>query len=210
VGGKTGVDLKAGKNLAGAFHQPLAVLCDTDVFATLPQAVYADGMAEVIKHGMIADREMLLSLHELSSVEMCRRNVEIKARIVEQDEFDTGIRKLLNFGHTVGHAVEALSDYHISHGSAVAIGMAVITRSSERNGLTEAPCLGDLIPTLERYGLPSRCDFSAKELADAALHDKKRMGGAVTLVIPKTTGRAELYDIPIDRLEEFIAQGMDG
>jgi len=209
VGGKTGVDLKAGKNLVGAFHQPLAVLCDTDKFATLPPAVYADGMAEVIKHGMIADREMLNSLPELSAVEMIRRNVEIKARIVEQDEFDTGARKLLNFGHTVGHAVEALSDYRISHGNAVAIGMAVITRASERSGLCETPCLCDLIPALERYNLPTRCDFSAKELAAAALHDKKRMGDSVTLVIPKSSGRAELHELPVEQLEDFIAKGLD-
>jgi 3-dehydroquinate synthase len=209
VGGKTGVDLSSGKNLVGAFHQPVIVLCDTNVFATLPKAVYADGMAEVIKHGMIADREMLLSLNDLSPGEICRRNVAIKARLVEQDEFDTGTRRLLNFGHTVGHAVEAVSNYRVSHGSAVAVGMAVITRAVERSALTDSACQGDLIRALEAYGLPTCCDYPAKELAAAALHDKKRSGGTVTLVIPKKTGQAELCDIPVEQLEEFIAKGLE-
>jgi 3-dehydroquinate synthase len=209
VGGKTGVDLSAGKNLAGAFHQPIIVLCDTGVFATLPKAVYADGMAEVIKHGMIADREMLVSLDSITAIEMCRRNVAIKTGLVEQDEFDTGVRRLLNFGHTVGHAVEAVSNYRVSHGSAVAVGMTVITRAGEKSAMTDSACLGDLVKALECYGLPTRCDFSAKELAEAALHDKKRSGGTVTLVIPRKAGQAELYDIPVEGLEGFIAKGLE-
>jgi 3-dehydroquinate synthase len=210
VGGKTGVDLSAGKNLVGAFHQPIVVLCDTNVLTTLPKAVYADGMAEVIKHGMIADREMLLSLNDIAPVQMCYRNVAIKAGLVEKDEFDTGVRRLLNFGHTVGHAVEAVSNYRVSHGNAVAIGMTVITKAGERNALTDSECMGDLVKALERYGLPTRCDFSAKELAAAALHDKKRSGGTITLVIPRKTGQAELCEIPVDQLESFIAKGLDG
>ena len=209
VGGKTGVDLSAGKNLAGAFHQPVVVLCDTNTFATLPKAVYSDGMAEVIKHGMIADRKMLISLNDLSIDEICRRNVAIKAGLVEKDEFDTGVRRLLNFGHTVGHAVEAVSGYRVSHGNAVAVGMTVITRAGVRSALTDSACLGDLKEALGRYGLPTRCDFPAKELTAAALHDKKRLGGTVTLVIPKKTGHAELCDIPVDHLEDFIAKGLD-
>ena len=210
VGGKTGVDLSAGKNLVGAFHQPVAVLCDTNVFATLPKAVYADGMAEVIKHGMIADKEMLVSLNDTSIDEICRRNVAIKASLVEQDEFDTGVRRLLNFGHTVSHAVEAVSNYHVSHGCAVAIGMTVITRAGEKSALTDSACLCDLKKALGCYGLPDCCDFSARELAAAALHDKKRSGGTITLVIPKKTGQAELFEIPVDQLEDFIAKGLGG
>jgi len=209
VGGKTGVDLPEGKNLVGAFHQPLAVFCDTGTFATLPKAVYADGMAEVVKHGMIADRDMLLNLDKLSISEICRRNVAIKAGIVEQDEFDTGIRMLLNFGHTVGHAVETLSGYSISHGSAVAIGMTVITRASEKSGLTESACLGELKKTLECLALPVCCEYSAKELADAALHDKKRSGDTITLVIPKRIGYAELHELPVSHLENFIEIGVN-
>ena len=209
VGGKTGVDLPEGKNLVGAFHQPLAVFCDTSTFATLPEAVRADGMAEVVKHGMIADADMFRGLAEMPLAEMCKRNVEIKAGIVEKDEFDTGIRKLLNFGHTVGHAIETLSDYRISHGSAVAIGMTVITRASEKAGLTESACLEELKKVLEHLGLPTSCKYSAKELAGAALHDKKRSGDTITLVIPKKIGRAELHELPVSQLENFITKGLD-
>ena len=209
VGGKTGVDLPSGKNLAGAFHQPVAVLCDTNVFATLPRSVYCDGMAEVIKHGMIADREMLGSLKEMPADTMCARNVAIKARVVESDEFETGPRKLLNFGHTVGHAVEKLSNYTISHGRAVAIGMAVMTRSCVKNGLADPECITILTQALEQYDLSSKCDFSAKDLARAALQDKKRSESVITLVIPKKAGKAELYDLPVTELENLIAQGLE-
>lgn len=209
VGGKTGVDLQSGKNLAGAFHQPAAVFCSTNVFSTLPKNVYADGMAEVIKHGMIADKDMLLCLKNMAVSEMCSRNVKIKAAIVEQDEFDTGVRRLLNFGHTIGHAVETLSNYQISHGSAVSIGMMMITRACEKRRLTESPCLDELKKTLESFGLPVRCDYSAKQLAQTALHDKKRLGQTITLVIPKTVGRAELFDLPVTEFEDFIADGME-
>jgi len=209
VGGKTGVDLPAGKNLVGAFHQPLAVFCDTGTFATLPKAVHADGMAEVVKHGMIADGDMLLNLGKLDVNEICRRNVEIKAGIVEKDEFDTGIRNLLNFGHTVGHAVESLSGYGTSHGSAVAIGMTVITRASEKTGLTESACLDKLTETLKRLELPVDCKYSAKELAGVTLRDKKRSGETITLVVPKRIGHAELHKLPVSQLESFIAKGLD-
>jgi len=144
----------------------------------------------------------------LPIAEICRRNVAIKAGIVERDEFDRNVRMLLNFGHTVGHAVESLSDYQVSHGSAVAIGMTVITRASEKSGLTESPCLEELKKTLERLGLPVSCDYSAKELAAAALRDKKRSGETITLVIPKKIGHAELHDIPVSELEDFIKKGI--
>jgi 3-dehydroquinate synthase len=109
----------------------------------------------------------------------------------------------------VGHAVETVSNYRGSHGRAVAIGVTVLTRAGERSALTDPACQGDLIKALETYGLPTHCDFSAKDLADAALHDKKRTGGTITLVIPKKTGQAELHDIPVEQLEGFIAKGLD-
>ncbi|MCL2599606.1 MAG: 3-dehydroquinate synthase [Treponema sp.] len=208
VGGKTGVDLPEAKNVVGAFHHPLGVFCDTGTFATLPKAVYADGMAEVVKHGMIADRDMFMNLGELAIAEICRRNVEIKAGIVEKDEFDTGIRHLLNFGHTVGHAVEALSKYAIPHGSAVAIGMTVITRAAEKAGLTKSACLGELTRTLEHLGLPTSCEYSANDIAKVAMHDKKRSGDTITLVIPKEIGCAELHKLPVAQLEDFIGKGL--
>jgi len=209
VGGKTGVDLPGGKNLVGAFHRPLAVFCDVSAFASLPAGEYSCGMAEVVKHGMIADAGMLGSLAGMTAAEICRRNVEIKASVVEKDEFDTGIRNLLNFGHTVGHAVEVLSGYAVSHGSAVAVGMTVITRASERSGLTESPCLETLAAALEIAGLSGECRYGADDLARAAMSDKKRAGNVITLVIPKRPGRAELYRMPVDQLESFIAKGLE-
>jgi len=208
VGGKTGVNLPEGKNLVGAFHQPIAVFCDTRFFETLPEETRANGMAEAVKHGMIADRELLLGIGGLPIAEVCRRNVEIKAGIVERDELDRGVRNLLNFGHTIGHAVEKLSDYRTPHGSAVAIGMSVIARASERSGLTESPCAGELAKALRRLGLPTTCGYPAEKLAEAALRDKKRSGEAITLVIPKEIGRAELCEMPVSRLGEFIAKGL--
>ena len=215
VGGKTGVDLPAGKNLVGAFHQPIGVFCDTNAFASLPKEVYSDGMAEVIKHGMIADKELLLSLLDqkehsarLTIADICRRNVAIKANVVEQDEFDVGVRMLLNFGHTVGHAVEVLSGYQISHGKAVAMGMMIETKASEKSGLTEKPCSDHLKAVLKHYDLPVGCDYSAKELAKAALQDKKRFGETISLIIPREMGRAELIQHPVAQLEDFIAKGL--
>jgi 3-dehydroquinate synthase len=207
VGGKTGVDMPAGKNLVGAFHQPAAVFCDTNTFNTLPREVYSDGMAEVIKHCVIGDREMLATLAGLSPVEICKRNVQIKAGIVERDEFEKGERMQLNFGHTVGHGVEKLSGYKISHGSAVAIGMAVVTRAAERLGWTAEPCLDLFMEALESNRLPTACEYGPKELAEAALSDKKRSGDYISLVVPERIGKVSIKPIAVTRLEEFIALG---
>ena len=139
VGGKTAVDLAEGKNLAGAFWQPRLVICDTDTFRTLPGEVFDDGAAETVKHGLIADRDFFNSLMagrmdtDINGV--VRRNVEIKAAVVGEDERERGRRKLLNFGHTLGHAIEQLSGFTITHGHAVAIGMVLACRAAERLGL---------------------------------------------------------------------------
>ncbi len=209
VGGKTGVDLPSGKNLVGAFYQPSAVFCDIDTFATLPGAVYADGMAEVVKHCVIGDAEMLTSLDNLSPIEISARNVQIKARVVEEDEFDTGARMCLNFGHTVGHAVEMLSDFKISHGGAVAIGMVIVTRAAEKLGLVSEPFLGVLTDALEKLGLPTGCEFNAKDLARVALIDKKRMGGTISLIVPEKIGKVKIHPIPVTELEDFINGGLE-
>ena len=132
VGGKTGIDIPEGKNLVGAFYQPSAVICDPETLRTLSPEIFADGCAEVIKHGMIRSEKLLRMLEspvvpQISAI--IEENVKIKRDIVQRDEFDTGERQLLNFGHTIGHAIEKLSDFQISHGSAVAIGMAIITQA---------------------------------------------------------------------------------
>ena len=143
VGGKTAIDLKAGKNLAGAFLQPSAVLCDTDCLRSLPPEVFADGAAEAVKTGVLCD-ESLFALFEDGSLtvnpaEVIARCVAYKAGVVERDEREQGERKLLNLGHTIGHAIEKCSGYRIPHGHAVAAGLAIMARSAERQGMTEEP-----------------------------------------------------------------------
>ena len=210
VGGKTAVDLPQGKNLCGAFSQPIGVLCDTDVLKTLPAANFTEGCAEVIKYGYIGDKP-LLSLLEApfaeNPVAVIARCVADKRDVVERDEHDNGPRQLLNLGHTGGHAVEKLSEFGISHGNAVAIGMLLAARAAVARGL----CTPDVPPHLEallkRYGLPTDCPFEATALAEAALSDKKRRGGTITLVIPTCLGDSTLLPLPTDALADFFRAG---
>ncbi|MDR1674627.1 MAG: 3-dehydroquinate synthase [Oscillospiraceae bacterium] len=200
VGGKTGVDLSAGKNLAGAFHQPVGVLCDTDTFKTLPPEVFADGVCEAVKYGMIKDRKLFDTVAQgITDIEdVVTQCVEIKRDIVQADEFDTGQRQLLNFGHTFGHAIEKLSGYGITHGRAVAMGMRLIAKSADK----------DLVVNLDKvfakYGIDTHCPYTAREIANAALSDKKRDGGTITLVLIEKIGKAYLKKIPIEKIEEYI------
>ncbi len=206
VGGKTAVDLKAGKNLAGAFYQPSLVICDPEALNTLSPQVYSDGMAEVIKYGFI-NRPGLLSLLEsdfdiADVIEIC---VEDKRDIVSLDEKDNGLRQLLNLGHTVGHGIERCSGYSITHGSAVAAGMVIITRAAIRAGICENVVLEVLIRLLEKFSLPTSCDFTVQEICSAAFNDKKRKGNRITLVIPEKLGKSELVPYDVDKLLDFIS-----
>ena len=214
VGGKTAIDLKAGKNLAGAFLQPAAVLCDTDCLRSLPPEVFADGAAEAIKTGVLDD-ESLFALFEDGTLtaapeEVIARRVGYKAGVVERDEKEQGERRLLNLGHTVGHAIEKCSGYAIPHGHAVAAGLAVIARSAEALGWTEEPVAARIAACLAKNGLPTGTDFSAEALAEAALADKKRTGGDITLVIPKKIGVCELKKVPVAELLPIIRAGLEG
>ncbi len=211
VGGKTGVDLKAGKNLAGAFHQPRLVVCDYSTLDTLPPSIFADGCAEVIKYGVINDREFFDGLKNgiKQNIENVIAECVInKSGVVERDEFESGERQLLNLGHTIGHAVEACSSLTVSHGSAVAIGMAIATRAAVKMGLCPQKELDELISLLEKEGLPTSCGYTAAELASVATTDKKRKGNSITLVVPYAIGDTRLLSIPIDELESFIAKGL--
>ena len=213
VGGKTAINISAGKNLAGAFYQPNVVICDVALLASLSSELYQDGCAEMIKHGVIADRELFDSyitpIHSQYE-DTIARNVAIKSNIVESDEFETGVRKLLNFGHTIGHAIEKLSDYKVSHGRAVAVGMAIETRMAHSMGLCDADCLREMINMLELYDLPTSTEFNASELAEACLSDKKRDGGKITMVFPVKIGECILHDIPVSELEPLIQSGLGG
>lgn len=212
VGGKTAIDLRAGKNLAGAFLQPAAVLCGTDCLNSLPPAVFAGGAAEAVKTGVLCD-EGLFALFEDGTLkadpaEVIARCVEYKAGVVERDEKEQGERKLLNLGHTVGHAIEKVSGFAIPHGHAVAAGTAIIARAAEALGWTGEPVAGRIIPCLEQNGLPADTAFSPEELAEAALGDKKRAGDAITLVVPEKIGRCAMRTVPVGELLPVIRAGM--
>ena len=211
VGGKTAIDLEAGKNLAGAFHQPSLVICDADCLHTLPPEIFADGMAEVIKYAFISDRvlfDALLGDATSNMEEIIRLCVEDKRALVEADETDKGARQLLNLGHTVGHAIEACSEFSISHGSAVAMGMVIITRAAVNRGICGAETLTALIALLEKYGLPTECPFTTEQLYAVALSDKKRAGGTITLVVPYGVADSRLVTVPVDALEGYIRAGL--
>ncbi len=212
VGGKTGIDLPAGKNLAGAFYQPSAVLCDTDTLSTLPDAQFRSGCAEVIKYAMLQDRSLFEALmvsgtafHRERVIAQC---VAAKRDFVALDEFDTGSRQLLNFGHTVGHAIEALSGFTVFHGQAVAIGMAVITRASHASGFCSADCVCAMEDILTRFSLPIRSPYSAEQLSAVMQADKKRRGGEILLVIPKEVGQCVLHPLPAAALTDFVKAGI--
>ena len=212
VGGKTAVDLPAGKNLVGAFNQPIGVFCDTDTLSTLPAEIYADGCAEVIKYGYINDPELLKMLERDFSAdpdEVIARCVADKRDVVEADERDTGVRQLLNLGHTAGHAVEHCSHFEISHGSAVAIGMMLMTRAAVASGICDPAVLSHMEKMLAAYRLPTDCPFGAAELAAVAMGDKKRAGKKITLVLPKALGESILFPIDTEDLEAFFAKGLE-
>lgn len=212
VGGKTAIDLDAGKNLAGSFYQPAMVLCDYTTFSTLPADVFRDGCAEVIKYGCICDEDFFNSISSGNIAEQLEEViahcVEIKAEIVSEDEFDTGKRQLLNFGHTAAHAIEKLSCFRISHGSAVAIGMALITRAAANMGICNDECVEKIEHILNKYSLPISAQYSAKELADIAKNDKKIAGGSINLVLPREVGDCFLHNINIEEIEGIFERGI--
>lgn len=212
VGGKTAIDLPAGKNLVGSFYQPSLVICDPDVLATLPDSVFGEGCAEIIKYGIICDRELFVALKAPIKEQLERiisRCVEIKRDIVMQDERDTGIRQILNFGHTFGHGVEKQSRYTVSHGDAVAAGMAIITKACFKSGICQKNCYDELIKILESYRLPTKTEYTAEEIFDAVLSDKKRTSGNITLVLPKEIGRCVLEKMPVEQAYELLKIGLD-
>ena len=215
VGGKTGVNLKAGKNLAGAFWQPSLVLFDTDTIKTLSYDLLLDGAAEAIKAGVIADRDLFNYIEQVSELTdpevittLSSRAIWIKQQVVEADERDTGVRQLLNLGHTIGHAIEKCSGFSISHGHAVAMGMVIVARASLKNGWSTEDCLTPILNSLNKFKFPLESPYSAEELTQAALKDKKRAGDTITLVIPVSLGNCQLKQIPVAELEAFIAGGL--
>ncbi len=202
VGGKTAVNLKSGKNLWGAFHQPSLVICDTDCLKTLPDEVFADGVAEAVKYAILSDKSIIDLIKK--DIDMAvKRCIEIKRDVVGCDEFEHGTRQLLNLGHTFGHSIEALSGYKITHGHAVAIGMVIASAGGERMGITKAGTTSEIISILESFNLPAKCDYSAEQLANCALGDKKRHGDTINLIIPEYIGKCRICPVSVEKLAEF-------
>ena len=206
VGGKTAIDLPAGKNLCGAFWQPSLVLCDTDTLSSLPRDIFLDGCAEVIKYGALYD-ESFFSYLEATGPDFDReaviaRCVEFKRDVVTKDEFDTGERMKLNLGHTFGHGIEAVSHFTVSHGKAVAIGMAMAARASH------CPDAARIIACLEQFSLPVRTDYTARDVFEHTLSDKKRSGGIVNLILPRRIGHCDIVPTPVEQLLTLIEEGL--
>ena len=212
VGGKTAVDLPEGKNLVGTFTQPHLVLCDTNVLATLSPQVEAEGWAEIIKYGMIRSQELINFLLENTpgtDIEwVIAHCVSIKRDVVAQDEQDNAVRQVLNFRHTIGHAIERCGGYSIYHGEGVAMGMAIMTRACARQKKCPPACWTVLETLLDKYHLPKTTDKSIDELLEAAHADKKRRGDAITLIQPEVLGNCVLYPTNYDELRRVLELGM--
>lgn len=202
VGGKVAVDLERGKNLVGSFYHPKCVLIDPEVLNTLEDRFFIDGMAEVIKYGCIKDKEffeLLSKMENKSQVinkmeEVIHTCCDIKRRVVENDERDRGERMLLNFGHTLGHAIEQYYNYSkYTHGEGVAIGMYTITKYSEEKGLTKKGTAERIKNILVKYKLPYKMNIDIEEILDAINLDKKNLGSSLNLIVLKEIGQSEIY-----------------
>lgn len=217
VGGKTGIDLSGGKNLVGAFKQPILVLADIDALDTLTDEFFTDGMGEVVKYGMIKSAPLFEKLEKHTGAEL-RENkevlseiiaecVSIKRDVVEADEREKGERMLLNFGHTLGHSIEQYYNYTgISHGMAVAKGMEMITSLAEKQGLCSAGLPEKLSSCLEKYDLKIDVEPMPSELGEACLNDKKRSGGSINIVICSDVGKSSTVKMTVEKFMEFLRQ----
>ena len=213
VGGKVAVDLPQGKNLVGAFYQPKLVLIDPELLYTLPPRFLHDGLAEVIKYGCIRDTGLFTRLEQLpgdaallaQAEEIIAACCTIKARIVAQDEFDTGERMLLNFGHTLGHAVEKAFHYDTySHGEAVGLGMVLLTSQAEKLGLTDPGTAAKIAALLQKFSLPVEITLPREEFIKTIALDKKKRGSQLTLVLIKDIGEGYLHTIENRDLPNYL------
>jgi len=206
VGGKVAVNHPLGKNIIGSFYQPKIVYINTKTLSTLPPREFSSGMAELIKYGFIWDEEFLnwleakldsiLSRDSETLVKAVEWSCRIKAQVVEQDEKENGLRAILNFGHTVGHAIETVTNYSkYTHGEAVALGMICESKIAAEMGLIDNSLVTRLIELLKRTGLPSVLSepLPLDSLIEAMGHDKKNIGGAIVFILPVATGKVEIF-----------------
>jgi 3-dehydroquinate synthase len=217
IGGKTGVDTHNGKNLIGTFHQPSLVIDDLDVLKTLPRRQFNQGFAEIIKHAIIGDEKMFRILQSWKAdaasglQRLIKRNIQIKSRIVAKDERDrTGERALLNFGHTVGHAIERVGNYRkFLHGEAVSLGIVAACAISVKRAGLRPDQRAAIVDLLERFGLPTRLppNFPRKKIFDAIRFDKKFEGGKVRFVVTPRIGTARITnDVTLNDIREAVKQ----
>ena len=214
VGGKTGVDLACGKNLVGSFHQPSLVLADVDTLSTLPPRYITDGFGEIIKHGCIKSAELFALIEQYGTdrekiADFTARSVAIKSGVVERDERESGERMLLNFGHTLGHAIEKCCDFtKYAHGEAVGIGMLMMARAGEAAGLTASGTADRIEAVLQKCGMPTSCEFTPEEICAAAMLDKKRRGEKMNIVLLHDIGDSFVYQIKCADLLGFVSGGV--
>lgn len=209
IGGKTGIDLAMGKNMVGAFYPPRAVVMDTDTLSTLPPRRRAEGMAEVIKYGCIGDAKLFATIENNAftseaGIPIC---IDIKASIVGRDEYDTGERLHLNFGHTIGHAVEKATGFtKYTHGEAVAMGMVAAVRIGEARGITAPGIVQRLTGALGTWDLPVELPIPAQEVLPALSADKKQLGDEIHFVFIKDIGQPHIYPISLQELSRIVEE----
>ena len=209
VGGKTAVDIEAGKNLVGAFKQPDIVIADTDTLSTLTDEIFIDGMGEVVKYGMIWSKSLFGLLKTGRAKENLAKIVEecvdIKRQVVETDEFDTGLRMILNFGHTLGHSIEKYYNYKgFSHGKAVSVGMYIMTVIGEKAGLIESNISEELKDCLAANSMPFEADVPASALYGGAVNDKKRFSDTISIILCREIGKADIVKMNINDFKNMI------
>ncbi len=220
VGGKTGIDFMDSKNILGAFHQPSLVYINVNTLKTLPPVQFVSGMGEVIKHGIIRDREfydfirdnreLIKSYDTETLIKMSKRNCEIKAGVVEKDEKESGLRAILNFGHTIGHAVESAFDFKMTHGECVGLGMVAVSKIAKDRGMIDDNTLLDIINVMESYDFKVKAELPETERIIKFMHkDKKKADGKLSFVLPVKIGEViRTCDVSFDEISgaiEFIS-----
>lgn len=220
VGGKTAIDLAAGKNLAGAFWQPSIVIADVGCLGTLTAEQLSDGCGEIIKHGVICDAALFCQLEQTPLTQelltqnlglvaaIIARNIEIKRDVVVADERESGLRKLLNFGHSAGHAIEALEAYQLGHGNCVALGMGIIARAAAARGVCDETVPQRIEDLVRRHGLATSCRWDAEQIFAEALHDKKRQGYSIDVVLPHEIGSCSIETMDLQEFRDFLYDGL--
>ena len=221
VGGKTGIDFMDSKNILGAFHQPKLVYINVNTLKTLPEIQFISGMGEVIKHGIIRDSafydfvknnpEKIKELDSKTLIEMSKRNCSIKAKVVEADEKESGLRAILNFGHTIGHAVESAMDFKLTHGECVGIGMVAASYIATERGLIDSDILSDIENTLASYGFNLKLKLPECDIIYGFMQkDKKKSNGKLNFVLPVKIGEVirvnDVKDDEIYKALEYISK----